>query len=107
MRVIYNMPVIGIQNISGEIPVEYSLKQNYPNPFNPETNIEFNIPKEGFVKLVIYDALGRESETLVNEELNAGKFRVNWNASTLSSGIYFYRLTAGSHSETRKMVLVR
>jgi photosystem II stability/assembly factor-like uncharacterized protein len=107
MRVIYNMPVIGIQNISGEVPVEYSLKQNYPNPFNPETHIEFNIPKDGFVKLVIYDALGRESETLVNEEMYAGKFRVNWNASTLSSGIYFYRFTAGSYTETRKMVLVR
>ena len=83
---------IGIQNISNEIPKSYSLSQNYPNPFNPVTNIKFQIPNAGFVKLSVYDMLGREVETLVNENLNAGTYNADWNAANYSSGVYFYRI---------------
>lgn len=98
---------IGITNISNEVPNEYLLKQNYPNPFNPVTNIEFSIPKSGNVKLVIYDMLGRDVKTLVDESLNAGSYKVDMNASELSSGTYFYKLTSGDYTEIKKMVLVK
>jgi hypothetical protein len=106
---------IGIQPISTEIPQTFALFQNYPNPFNPATKIRFNIPllrgvdAEGRrgVLLNIYDALGREIEILVNEELNPGTYEVEWNAEKYSSGIYFYRLTSGDFSQTRKLVLVK
>src|SRR4030095_14880450 len=83
-------PPIGIVNIHGEIPDSYNLGQNYPNPFNPVTNLTFQIPNGGFVKLIIFDVLGREVETLVNENLKPGMYKVDWDASGYSSGIYFY-----------------
>lgn len=89
------------------IPKEFALYQNYPNPFNPETIIEFNIPKRTFVKLTIYDILGREIKVLINEEINPGKYAVKFNASNLPSGIYFYRLDAGEFSDIKKMVFVK
>lgn len=98
---------IGIQIISSEIPEQYILTQNYPNPFNPVTNIEFSIPKTGFVMLEIFDVLGRKAETLVNAELKPGTYKVDWTASNYPSGIYFYRLSAGPFSESRKMILVK
>jgi len=98
---------IGITPISTQIPKSFLLSQNYPNPFNPSTNISIAIPKTGFVKLFIYDALGREVVTLVNQQLNAGIYKVDWNASKQASGIYFYKLITGDHSETKKMVLVK
>ena len=85
----------------------YKLEQNYPNPFNPSTVIEFSIPKATFVKLKIYDALGREITTLVNENLSNGNYKVNFDATNLSSGIYFYRLDAGKFSQNRKMLLLK
>jgi uncharacterized delta-60 repeat protein len=100
----YSQP-IGIHNISSEIPAGFSLSQNYPNPFNPVTNIQFTIPKPTFVKLVVFDMLGREVVTLVNDELNAGTYNVDMNASELSSGVYFYRIETESFSETKKMLL--
>lgn len=96
---------IGIQSISSEVPGGFLLSQNYPNPFNPTTNIEFSIPKSSFVKLVVYDMLGREVETLVSQSLNAGKYRTDWYASKYSSGIYFYKLTTDNFNETKKMIL--
>ncbi len=98
---------IGIQSISNEIPGQYSLSQNYPNPFNPVTNINFQMPKPGFVKLTVYDMLGREIETLVNKNLNAGTYNAEWNASNQSSGVYFYKLETSEFSEIKKMVLVK
>ncbi len=83
--------------------LNYFLAQNYPNPFNPNTTISFSIPKNEFVTLKIYDILGKEVTTLVNEEMNAGSHTKIWNASNLSSGIYFYKLQAGQFTQTRKM----
>lgn len=94
------------------IPNTFSLEQNYPNPFNPTTNIGFRIANRGFVSLKVYDALGNEVATLVNEELEAGKYEVDFNVAQVSrpeiaSGIYFYRLQAGSFIETKKMLLLK
>jgi len=85
--------------------------QNYPNPFNPSTEISWQLPKDGIVTLKIYDVLGREITTLVNEELSAGKHETVFDATRLSSGVYFYQLSAiggaGKFIETRKMVLIK
>ncbi len=102
-----NISTIGLLNISTEIPDQFSLSQNYPNPFNPVTNIEFAVPEESFVKLAIFDITGRVVEVLVNEELSAGIYKTDWNASSYSSGIYFYRLETESFTETKRMVLVK
>ncbi|MEO8514584.1 MAG: T9SS type A sorting domain-containing protein [Ignavibacteria bacterium] len=97
----------GIKQISGEVPVDFALKQNYPNPFNPVTNIQFNIPKAGNVKLIVFDALGREAMALVNGHYSAGTYNVDMDASNLPSGVYFYRLESGSYYEVKKMLLVK
>ena len=89
------------------LPTEYSLKQNYPNPFNPSTIITYQIPKEGFVTLKVYDVLGREVATLVNENKQAGKYSLEFSSKQLSSGTYFYRLTSGEFTEIIKMILLR
>lgn len=99
--------IIGIRNISTEIPSKYSLSQNYPNPFNPATNIRFEIPKSGNIKLVVFDALGREVETLVNEKQAAGTYEATFNALQYPSGVYFYRITSEGYSETKKMILIK
>jgi hypothetical protein len=98
---------IGIKNINSEIPNKFSLFQNYPNPFNPITHCEFRIADFGFAKLTVYDALGREIQTLVNEELKPGTYEAEWDGSNYPSGVYFYQLTAGDYIETKKMVLVK
>lgn len=99
--------VTTVTNIGSEVPEKFSLSQNYPNPFNPVTNIEFSIPNAGLTMLVIYDALGREIEMLVNRELNPGTYSAEWDASKLNSGVYFYKLTSRSFTETKKMILVK
>jgi hypothetical protein len=88
-------------------PEEFYLSQNYPNPFNPSTKIEFRIADFGFVSLKIYDILGNEVATLVNEEKSAGTYEVEFNARGLSSGVYFYKSNAGNFIQTKKMVLLR
>ncbi len=85
----------------------FNLSQNYPNPFNPSTTIKFAIPQNEFVTLKIYDILGKEVTTLINEEMIAGNYTKTWDANNLSSGVYFYKLTAGKFTETKKMMLVR
>jgi len=100
-------PYVGIKNISSEVPKDFSLSQNFPNPFNPTTNIRFALPKAGFVKLAVFDILGREVETLVNEDLIAGSYNADWNASKYSSGVYFYKLETEGFAETKKMVLTK
>ncbi|MBI9070202.1 MAG: T9SS type A sorting domain-containing protein [Melioribacteraceae bacterium] len=93
---------------AGELlPSEYSLRQNYPNPFNPTTNIEFSIPQTGMVSLKIYNTIGQEVAVLANEEMTAGSYKVNFNAASLSSGIYFYTLTSGEFTSTQKMMLLK
>lgn len=89
------------------LPTEYRLDQNYPNPFNPSTKIRYSIKEVGQVKLTVYDILGREVETLVNGEMVVGNYEINFDASELTSGIYFYTLQTGSFMETRKMILLR
>ncbi len=105
----------GINKISANIPSAFSLSQNYSNPFNPSTKIRFEIPQihsplegsKGDVKLIVYDVLGNEITTLVNENLSPGTYEAEWNASNYSSGIYYYRLTYGDFSETKKMILIK
>jgi len=88
-------------------PQSFTLYQNFPNPFNPNTAIKFTLPTNEFVSLIIYDILGKEINTLVNEELPAGNYTKTWNSINLSSGVYFYKLQAGSFSETKKMILTK
>jgi hypothetical protein len=100
----------GIKKNSNEIPSTYLLSQNYPNPFNPTTRIKFDISpltKGGFVRLSIYDILGREIDVLINEQLKPGSYEVEWDGSNFSSGIYFYRLESGTFTETKKMLMIK
>jgi hypothetical protein len=109
---------IGIKPVSSEIPEQFSLSQNYPNPFNPATKIKFEIPKSKFetnskTEIRIYDVLGREVATLVNEQLSPGTYEVEWDGTNFPSGVYYYQLTVSSEQlttnfiETKKMVLLR
>lgn len=96
-----------VQNSSGEVPNGFQLSQNYPNPFNPSTTINFSIPQSGYVSLDIYNINGERVTTLVSEELNAGSYDYNWDASSLSSGVYFYKLISSSFTSTNKMLLLK
>ena len=103
---------VGIQPISNEIPTSYMLSQNYPNPFNPTTKIQFAIPPLKGVrgmntKLMIYDILGREVATLVNQQLKPGSYEVEWDGSNYPSGVYFYKLSTESFTNTKRMVLIK
>jgi len=89
------------------VPQIFSLMQNYPNPFNPTTNIQFSIPNFQFVSLKVYDALGREVATLVNENLEAGYYQRTFNANNLASGVYFTRLQSNGKQMMKKMLLVK
>ena len=93
--------------VLNNIPKEFSLLQNYPNPFNPRTTIKYLIPQKSFVSITVYDMLGREVSKLVNEEKLAGSYEVQFDGSRLSSGVYFYRLHAGSFFKTKKLVLLK
>lgn len=99
--------VIGIQPISNEIPFAYGLFQNYPNPFNPSTKIRFSLPESGNVLLKIFDISGREVKTLINHKMQAGTYEADFNASGISSGVYFYKLTSGNFTSTKKMILTK
>jgi hypothetical protein len=85
----------------------FALYQNYPNPFNPTTTISFSIPSPAFISLKVYDILGNEVATLVNQERPAGEYEINLDASNLTSGVYFYRLNAGRFTEMKKMILMK
>jgi hypothetical protein len=100
-------PITGIQQTGTEVPMKYGLEQNYPNPFNPSTTIKFSIPKGGYVEMKLYDILGREVATLVSDPFTAGTYSVEFDASMLSSGVYFYKITAGDFTDTKKMVLIK
>ena len=90
-----------------EIATNYSLTNNYPNPFNPSTKIKYSVPKSSNVVIKVFDILGKEIETLVNEEKQTGTYEITWCAENLPSGIYFYRIQAGDFVETKKMILLK
>jgi plastocyanin len=110
-----SMGMVGVINVQTSSIVKqnenvastYSLKQNYPNPFNPTTNISFSIPKSGLVKITIYNEIGSEIETIVNQNLNEGSYTINYDASRLSSGVYFYNIRTGDFNETKRMLLIK
>mgnify|MGYP000889106585 FL=1 len=99
--------ILGGGNTSVQTPVKYKLHQNYPNPFNPATRIKFDVSESSDVNLTIFDITGRKVANLVNQRLAAGTYEYLWNAAGYTSGIYFYRLSAGNHSETKKMMLIK
>jgi photosystem II stability/assembly factor-like uncharacterized protein len=96
-----------VRNTQNNIPKDYNLYQNYPNPFNPKTNIRFDIPRSSHVRLIVYDALGREVVILVNEKLSAGSYETEWGGSGYQSGVYFYKIETKDYSETKKMLLIK
>ena len=89
------------------LPASYSLKQNYPNPFNPATTIRYSVPKDGVVKLTVYNAIGQKIAELMNREVKAGTYEVNFDASKLSSGVYFYRMETPGYNAVRKMLVIK
>lgn len=93
--------------VQKNIPAKYALEQNYPNPFNPETNIKYDLPKDGFVSIIIYDVVGREMMKLVNEYKIAGSYIIGFNASSLPSGVYFYKISSNGFTDTKKMMLIK
>jgi Secretion system C-terminal sorting domain len=99
---------IGINvQLTTEVPRNYMLYQNYPNPFNPSTRIRYDVPSTSNVKIVVYDALGKEVETMVDMELHPGTYEVTWNAGNYASGLYFYRIITDKYVHTNKMVLMK
>ena len=103
---IYNQ-VTSVENNINRITLQFELTQNYPNPFNPGTIIQFRIPNFEFVNLKVYDVLGNEVTTLVNEDKPAGTYEITWYAEDLPSGVYFYQLSAGSYIQSKKMLLLK
>jgi len=99
--------VTAVDDENGKLPAKYSLAQNFPNPFNPVTTIAYQLPQSGRVSIIVYDLLGSEVATLVNNVQSAGIHTVKWNAINVASGIYFYRLKAGSFTQTRKLVVIK
>jgi len=97
----------GIAGNENEMPTVYKLYNNYPNPFNPSTSIKYDLPHNTFVKLSVYDVLGKLVTELVNQNMTAGRYEANWNASNYSSGAYFYKLETESFTDMKKMVLVK
>lgn len=96
-----------IDEVNNSLPADYTLFQNYPNPFNPKTEISYSVPITGFVAIKIYDSLGNEIETLVNDIKQAGSYKIEFDGSKIASGIYFYKMHAGSFSKTRKLLFLK
>jgi photosystem II stability/assembly factor-like uncharacterized protein len=99
--------ITSVERRSTDLPTQFNLDQNYPNPFNPATNISFSIPSKSFVSLKVFDIMGREVSTITSEEMSVGNYSKQWNAANIPSGVYFYRLQAGSFTETKKMILLK
>lgn len=99
--------IVGITQNGSETPSDYSLSQNFPNPFNPVTKINFALPKQGLVTLKVYDMLGKEVKTLVNEVKSAGNYTVDFNGSQLTSGVYFYKIQSNGFTDIKKMTLIK
>jgi hypothetical protein len=103
----YDRTVVGAQEDRSTVPATSTLLQNYPNPFNPRTSIKFTLHTSVFASLKVYDVLGRQVGTLVNEALPSGEYSRTWDASNMPSGVYYYRLQAGSLLLVRKMLVVK
>ncbi len=103
----YTGGITGVSNETLDMPADFILFQNYPNPFNPSTLIEFSLPEKTFVRLKVFNVMGKEVSELVNENLSAGKFQYEFKADNLPSGIYFYKLETENFTQTRKMILIR
>ena len=103
----YGTTITSVGENIGRLPKTFKLLQNYPNPFNPSTTISYSLPQNGFVRLIVFDMLGREAATIVNKKQTGGNYKVEFNANNLPSGIYFYRLQSGNFTETKKMILLR
>lgn len=99
--------VTSVEQISSTLPKEFRLRQNYPNPFNPSTTIQFALPKFTSVRLKVFDLLGREVTTLVDEELQPGEYKVTFEAEGLPSGVYFYQIQAKGFVRTKKLMLLK
>lgn len=97
----------GIGDESPSIPSQFELSQNYPNPFNTQTEISYALPNPSHVRIAIYNLLGQKVETLIDQDQAAGEYRVLWDGSGASSGVYFYRLEAGNYAQSRRMVLLK
>ena len=100
-------PSVGVKDITENLPKIFELSQNYPNPFNPSTTIQYDLPKASFVTLKVYNILGQEVATLVNEKREAGRYGVEFDGSKLTSGVYFYRLVTGDFGSTKKFILIK
>jgi hypothetical protein len=96
-----------VKNITNTMPTSYALEQNFPNPFNPATRINFSIPNEGIVTLNVYNSLGQQVATLVNESKPAGTYQVDFDGADLTSGVYFYKISSGNFTQTKKMILMK
>ncbi|MBI3578892.1 MAG: T9SS type A sorting domain-containing protein, partial [Ignavibacteriales bacterium] len=112
IRAYVSSGVTGVQETYEVLPTSFSLAQNYPNPFNPSTTIQYTIPRRSQVRLKVFDTMGREVATIIDQELNAGVYKSVWNGKdhigvTVSSGVYFYRLEANGYQSTQKMVLLK
>ncbi|RPI18573.1 MAG: T9SS C-terminal target domain-containing protein [Ignavibacteriae bacterium] len=105
---IYKSGIIGVNEISSKVPANFSLEQNYPNPFNPTTKIRFNVSKTSDITLKVFDITGQLVATLINnEKITPGTKEIEFNASNLASGVYFYKINSGDFSDTKKMILVK
>ncbi|MDX9712940.1 MAG: T9SS type A sorting domain-containing protein [Ignavibacteriaceae bacterium] len=104
---LFNVNTTDVQSVNSNLPIAVELEQNFPNPFNPSTTISFSIPTEEFVTLKVFNSLGEEVAELVNETKPAGNYSVSFDAANLSSGIYFYKITAGNFSDTKKMIILK
>ncbi|MBS1492458.1 MAG: T9SS type A sorting domain-containing protein [Bacteroidetes bacterium] len=105
--VMIGSPNVGVTPTNSNVPDKFALEQNYPNPFNPTTNIKFSLPKASNVQLIIYNSMGQEVKSLMNEYKSAGSYSVDFNASNLASGTYFYKIITSDFTETKKMTLVK
>jgi len=103
----YTRDASGVERLGNTTPTDFALEQNYPNPFNPETSIRFSVPQESFVTVKVFNTLGEEVATLLNEAKTAGTYNVSFNAKNLTSGIYFYTIKANDFTSTKKMILLR
>ena len=99
--------ITAVKSVKNQVPIQFRLDQNYPNPFNPITTINYSIPKTGQITLKVYDVLGKEIATLVNEEESSGNYHIQFNANRLASGVYFYRLHSGNFVMTKKLLLMK
>ena len=99
--------IVSVEDLKFDVPTEYTLSNNYPNPFNPTTTIDFSVPEQTNVKVIIYDALGNQIDIITDEVKPAGAYSVKWNARNNASGVYFYKLEAGNFVQVRKMILMK